>query len=320
MRIAFLALVLFVGTGGYFLFRGDSSDSSRTPASVDSKSVIDDFKARITQALKNQDAMNYTVERNPNAFACLNSNDGNCEGKTGLIFLFEKREAEGSALSQIHPGHGLAVDTLGCTGFPSKDCPIRIEAVWRPVCSPPRCEFTKSFYLKAKLIEQEAPEVTPVEWSQEQLISPDLKLSAAVACARDNGVYDGLTCRRPGDVPTPPAHNENTRPDESGLNAPAPPREEAPQEAPPVAAQFACPDSITVNGNAVQVDASMGTVKVEIPTSAGCNGQGFDYFSFQCIGKTPATFDGEGQWAQISAVLAPSCGEDQRPREDSPTL
>jgi hypothetical protein len=319
MGKALLALVVFIGVSAYFLLTGSNASPTRSVASVDQKSVFEQFKSRVAQALNNSDAMNYTVERNPNAFACLSTSDGNCEAKTAPVFIFEKRDVQSDALSQIHPEHGLALDTMGCTGFPSKDCPIRIEAVWRPVCSPPQCEFTKSFYLKVKLLYQEGAEATPTQATLEQLITPDLKLSAAVSCAREKGIYDGLTCRRPGDTVAAPSQPES-QPNinsGSGLNEPVAPQ----QEPTTLVAQFACPETITINGNQVQVDATMAAAKVEIPTSAGCNGQGFDSFTFQCIEKTPATFDGEGQWAQIGAQLAPPCDQDNRPMENgSPSL
>lgn len=316
MRVALSAAFVFVIIGAFFFFYGKGSDTNRTIASIDSVSVVEGLKQRIQDAMNNQAAVNYTAERNPNAFACMSSANGDCSGRSGLILLFETPKATDS-LSQMQVGQGLALDTLGCTGFPSQDCPIRIETTWTPVCAPGRCENTKSFKLRAKLSFQAGVEATPADWFYEKMLTPSLIISAAVQCQREGGTYTGLTCKRGSAREEAPrtieASSVNSNVD-SGLAPPVPPE---PATSVPVA-QFACPSTITINGQPWPVDTSIATAQLTVPTSAGCNGQGVDVFDFQCVEKSPAAFDGEGMWTQTRAAIAPSCGTDGNPQEGGP--
>ena len=315
-----LALLALIG-GAYWAFRPSGGEGA---LAHDPQATFEELKMRVQQAMNNQPAVSASVDRNPNSFACLFQSTGNCQGRGGLFLLYEDARATAQSLSQLIRGAGYAADGLGCTGFPSEQCPLRVEASWKPVCGGQYCENTRSFQLHASVVMQTGPGAQPTRWDQEKMFTPDIKLSAAVTCERGGGTWAGTQCL---------SHGEAIARADSRAGAYAPP---AFNGAPGVIPEeeLICPDTINIQGALYTLERlpfgdgreiasdqeggmpepashRLNTIRgrEKPPAMNGC--PDYDSFTFQCQQKVPSQFEGEGQWVQVEAQTAPNCYQDQ---------
>ncbi|RZA08410.1 MAG: hypothetical protein EOP11_04940 [Proteobacteria bacterium] len=309
-----LALLALAG-GAYWAFKpGDKGHVAGT----DPMATFEELKLRMQAAMNNQAAVSFSVDRNPNSFSCLFQASGNCQGRGGLFLLYENLRPDGQALSQLMRGAGFNAEGLGCTNFPSETCPLRVEAMWKPVCGGNYCENTRSFQLKASVVLQVSPEAQPTRWDEEKMFSPELKLSAAVTCERGGGAWAGTRCLSGSEAM---ARGVASRPEGNADMNGYVPTGVAPGVFPED--ELICPDHINIQGQLYtlermpvgraegdegrRVSGIRGQVKT--PAMNGC--PDYDTFTFQCQQKVPAQFEGEGQWVQVEAQTAPNCHEDQ---------
>lgn len=317
-NIAILILFLvaglaLVGAGFYFFL----PSGAKTAKARDPKDILAEYREQLIQAIRNPPAQQATLERNPNAFACLYTVQADCNGKGGLVQLFET--ANGASLTQMVQGEGLTLEGASCRNFPSKDCPVRVELQWKPVCAPGVCMNTKSMLLQPYVrIDTGEKDFSPLEWRASELVSPEIRLSPTVACERTGGVYSGGACLTKDQAERRIASSgkERVAPVEIRDNSAGPlalPREQ--QEVPPgyrPTPRFQCPSTIVVQGQEFTVELlSEGDGQVHVPAVNGC--PAYDTFVFRCSGANPSLREGEGAWVQTQAVMAPPCDESGHP-------
>jgi hypothetical protein len=206
----------------------------------------------------------------------------------------------------VQSGFGISIEGQGCRNYPSFDCPLRVEAVWSPVCAANGCNSVKSYRLKVNLSYQNG--VEKIDWSTEKLLSPQINLSARAQCLRQGGIYTGTGCLQPGENLAQTATTSDALPSPVGMTLDQ-------------SIQFRCPDTILVQGESYlpDYDDQSGRAEVRVPAINNCPTT--DSFYFQCVAKNtvngggdrlPASGD-EGQWMQIDARLAAACDENGHP-------
>ena len=307
MLFTFGVVFLAVLGAFYFVFVSSSGKNERAPAS-NPRDQFDELRKRVEKALSTPEAINASIERNPNPFACLLTTIGDCTGKGGTFLFYETADSSGQPISQLATDAGTDGEGIGCMGFPSESCPFRVEAIWTPVCAPGKCEKTKSLKAKAKVTYiQAGVKDAPIEWEKEEFFTPNLKLSRAVQCERNGGTWALTECLSGDQMAA-----RNIAPTKSGINGglldqgfmrhQAQPQEpeQQPQE------EYICPDTIVVQGQYYTLEQlAAGRAQVRVPAINGCPAE--DTFVFQCVAKNPPQFVGEGQWVQVEAVMAPNC-------------
>jgi hypothetical protein len=296
IAIILCLLLLASGAGFYFFYTGASTPEEK-PA--DPMVVFDDLRTRAEAALNQPAVLNFTVERNSNSFACLFTSAAECGGGGGAFQLFEKTDPGSQPLSQLIRDFGLTPEGMGCRGFPSDACPLKVEASWSPVCAGPRCEGTRSAKLKVRVMYQ--PTSTAHElWEQEREYTPQIVLSKAVECERGGGAWAGTDCMSAGQSDREIASGEAAPPVEA-----APPPVELPTD-------VQCPAHIEIQGDFFTVEhLGPNRGQARTPAMNGCPGE--DIFVFQCQAKS--NLDREGHWVQVEAQMAPRC--DQPPGEEN---
>lgn len=313
LLLAFGALVVVFGAW-YALHSGAEPEKQ----GADPKVTFEEMKTRVQKVMGNPSLISMNVERNPNPFACLFSALGKCQGYGGLFVMFEDAKPQSAGLSQMMRGTGLSADGMGCNTFPSPQCPIRLEALWKPVCGNSYCENTRAFTVKAVLVLKTSEEAEPMKWEHDGQFNPELKLSKGVSCERNGGIWSGTACLSNSEAA---AQRQIAQLGAAGNN---PAIAQMVQESRPVMAEdLICPDSIPIQGQVYTLerlsrqDGGDGGYtgaairgRVRIPSMSGCPGE--DSFTFQCQQKLPAQFEGEGQWIQVEAQMAPPCAPDER--------
>lgn len=306
-----MGALLFLG-GVYLIYSGEGE---RKPA-ADPMLVMNELKERVEGALTNPTAVDASVARNPNQFACMFSVAAACRGYGGVFVLYES--ATSQPVSQLMKNSGISFDGAGCTGFPSEGCPFRVETAWAPVCAPGNCESTKSIRIGAKVY-YDAGAGKPEVWKKDAMFTPTLKLSQGVVCERGGGVWAVTECLTSEQAAqrkiASSLGRESREPPREGVQQTRDnydrAREEAPS-APMEQPEYICPDTIVVQGQFYTLEyLAPGRGQVHVPALNGCPAE--DVFIFQCTAKSPATFEGEGQWVQVEAVMAPNCDEAGRP-------
>ncbi len=303
----FLSVSLLLGlavVAGLFFFFSRGSENS---AVVDSRSGFQELKTRVEQAMENPAAVNTSLERNPNAFACLYSSIADCRNSGGLFVLYEGTGSSAEALSQLMKAWGVTPDGAGCKNFPSVECPLRVEAAWEPVCSPNGpCENTRSGRMKVRVSLSDGVSAGD-EWYKEKLFTPTIKVTQSVSCERAGNVWTGLECLSPDQAAQ--------RQIASGSSSPTPatvppilPAEKNPWEVDGAQVpEVTCSDQLEIQGQFYVLEyIGPNRAFTRVPAINNCPGA-MDVFVFQCQLKTPE--DREGQWVQVEAQMAPNCDE-----------
>lgn len=309
--------------GGIYLAFFSGSEPKRGLAS-DPGLVMAELQDKVERALTSQAAIDASVARNTNQFSCLYSVSGSCRGQGGIFLLYETGSPAAQPVSQLMQGAGVTQDGVGCTSFPSEECPFRVEAWWKPVCAPGNCDNTKSFRVKARVYYQPDASVAARFWEKDGMFTPAVKLSQSVSCQRGGGIWMGTECVTPEQARQ--IASSNREPPRAGVSAAmasasareqdARAQEEIPSEPVPDAVpQYVCPESIVVQGEFYAVEhIGPGRGQVRVPAVNGCPAE--DVFVFQCTPKNPPEFEGEGQWIQTEGVMAPPCDENGHPLGD----
>ena len=300
--------LLFVGILGaaYYFFFSAIDEKGRRPAS-DPKDDFEVLRVRVEAAL-NDNSLNASVQRNPNTFVCLFTAEAVCLNKGGTFLLYESMEPSAHPLSQLVKENGLGADGLGCKGFPNDACPFHVETEWKPICAPGGCGNTKSMNVNAKVTYNLGDgKIQPIVWTKEIMFSPLLTVSPQVLCEREGRVWDRGNCVNP--LAQTRNFATDQRPPAPDMIAP-----DMPQIPPPPVqeVEYVCPTSIVVQGLEYTVETlRVNRAQVRIPATNGCPGE--DTFVFQCTAKNPPNFEGEGQWVQVEAAMAPPCDEQGNP-------
>jgi len=295
-----LALGLAAVMGGvYFVY---SSGSGEESTALEPQEAFDALKKRVDLAVGESVLLNASVERNSNSFACMYTAIADCQGQGGLFQIYEGVEQNAPPLSQLLRGTGLTVEGAACRGFPSPACPLRVEAVWSPVCnSGYRCEGTRSARFKFKVMLGDNPD-NPQEWTREELFTPSIKLSQSVTCERGGGVWGVTECLTPDQA----AERQIASRGNEGK-----PRFDADQSPTvPEQPEYVCPDQLEIQGEYVQLEhLGANRALARVPAMNGCLAE--DIFTFQCQHKRAD--DREGQWVQVEAQMAPNCDANGAP-------
>lgn len=307
-------IVVLACLGGFYYAMDSASNGNRKLAS-DPKLVMQELQERVERAFANPTAIDASLERNPNQFACLFTVTAACRGYGGTFLLYET--PQGQPVSQLIKTNGISFDGAGCTGYPSESCPFRVETSWTPACAPGACENTKSVNLHA-VVSYNTGNGDPLTWTKDALFTPALRLSQGVMCERGGGIWAGTECLTPDQAAQRKVASALPRklpPPSQGLNdaRDAYNREQAEnggqgQVGIPPAEEFICPDSMPIQGQVYTLE-QLGNSRAQVHVPALNNCPAEDLFVFQCTAKNPASFEGEGQWVQVEAVMAPACDE-----------
>lgn len=303
-----LFLLSLVGGGIFLLSPSEGDQKSR--AAEEARAAYDEAVASLDRALNDARNLQDSLPRNASSFECLFAANGACNGKGGAFLFYDASQTQ-KPLS--HLARDAGVDTLGraCKGYPSPECPLRVETVWEPVCADARCENTKSVRVKAKI--SLAPVIgpeAPLQWTREAMFSPQIELSASANCERGGGVWGGTECLTPAqDAERRLAGARNAAPAEATREPAQGQADPVPEQAqlPPV---YDCPNQIVVQGQYFPVQwLAADRAQVTVPAMS-CPGRGLtDTFVFQCAAKSPASYPNEGQWVQVEAVMSPPCDQ-----------
>ncbi len=289
--------------GGYYFFAVENNAEKKI---VNPKELVQRYQSRIQAILGDHAALNASVSRNPNAFACLSSVTADCTSKAGLFVLYPSQNA--LAISQLPNNAGISEDGDACNTYPSKDCPLHIEASWEPVCKAGGCVDTKSFQMSVA-VRYDANDHAPVlDWKSDSvLVTPDVRLSAEVQCARSGGMLSGSSCVTGGsDRAIASSDNPNV----------VVPAQQAPNGMTPGDERLVCPQTIPVQGNNYPAQmSSPGKADVMIPAVNQCP-NAVDTYNFMCRPNSSPTFENEGIWVQTGASLAPPCDENGHPLQE----
>lgn len=294
-------LVLGLAGGAYFLFFASPSAQQSTAAS-EAKAAFKDASAALEKALGDSRNIDLSISRN-SAFQCLFSGDGKCQGRGGAFLLFELGNPNHS-LTQLAKDAGIDRFGAPCRGFPSADCPLRVEAVWEPVCNGPLCESTKSIRVKGKVSLAAFGDSDPAQnWDKEEMFTPQIQISAAVECERGGGVWAGSDCLTPAQLSERKiASDDRDYPSHAPADT-ADITQTLPDPQQPI--RYECPAEIIVQGTYYPVqmqDVNRGQV---VAASIACPQSGLtDLFTFDCTNKPDASYPGEGQWMQVGAEMA----------------
>jgi len=285
-----LGLVAFVG-GVYFIYSGGSSE----PAAPNNAQAFEDLKIRVNGALDQPAVVNATVERNFNSFGCFYTADANCGGKGGLFQLYDGAQKNSPILSHLSRDAGFTAAGEACRGFPSVQCPLRVEAFWHPVCREGGpCEGTRSARVKVKVM-LNANQPDPQDWVREELFTPQIRLSQSVTCERGGGVWAVTECITPGEA------SQRQIASGSGASAEMPGNLDQPVAVTP---DVSCPNDIQIQGEYFPIEhLGPARARVRMPAMNGCPDE--DVFVFQCQARRPD--DREGQWIQVEAQMANAC-------------
>lgn len=297
-----LALGAFALVGGVYFFATKSSRPDTVAARPEE--MFDRLREEAEKALSSPEAVNASLPRNTNAFSCLYSARGDCTGRGGFFLLYESAEPSAQALSQLGNDSGITAEGTGCRGYPSTQCPLRVEAKWEPVCAAGRCEGTKSMNVKVKVTFNGGGKA-PLDWEKSEFFTPIVQLSQNVTCERGGGVWANTECLTPEQAAQRNLASARS-PRVNGRDFEAA-QADAAANAVPITPenpdQYVCPNQIVVQGIYYPVDfISAGRGQVKVPAMNGCPAE--DTFVFQCNRKEPSTFEGEGQWIQTEAVMA----------------
>lgn len=290
-----LGFVAVVG-GIYFIYGGGPHDGG---AGQNLQAAFEEWKSRVEEAMGQPSTLSASVERNPNAFACLTTATAECRGKGGLFLLYKGAQP----LSQLMFDAGVTASGEACRGFPSPACPLRVEANWTPVCNGSYCENTKSARVLVRVLLDEGRGGAQ-EWKKEGLFTPSVTLSQAVACERGGGVWAGecltheqaaqrqIASRTGGDLDLVAEEREQS--------------ERERQETPSALPEVTCPDMLTIQGQEYPLEfVGPARAVARTPAMNGCPGE--DIFTFQCQSRGPE--EREGMWVQVESQMAPLCDE-----------
>lgn len=306
-----LCVMVIISAVCGMIYLAVSGSSGNREIASDPKGAFEALRSRVDQAMNNPATVAVSVERNPNAFACLFSAQGECLNKGGVFLYYETVEPRAQPISQLTQNTGFGYDGIACTGYPNAECAFHVETSWQPICSSGRCEGTKSFKMRSRVTfnsgDKEHP---PLDWSREEMYSPTLKLSEAALCVRDAKVWVNGECISADLAAQRNVASSNKTETIEGSN---------PSEEIPVVEQegqrdpqenmnnWVCPNTIVLQGQEFYMDILQpGRGQVQVPAVNGCPNVA-DLFIFQCVQKSPAAFEGEGQWVQVEAQMAPPC-------------
>ncbi len=293
--ILVLALGFFSLVGAVYFF---ASSSQSQQQEKNARAVFESAKERMNQVFANPQTWNVSVERNPNAFGCMKTTNGNCQGKGGLFIIYDGEEP----LSQLNFASGLDIEGMGCQGFPSAECAVRVEASWSPVCSPNGpCDQTRSAKIIGKVVYDDG-QSPPEEWTKENLVTPQLQLSQAVVCERGGGVWALTECLTPDQARQIASGGSSGS--GGGASSPAGGTDFAEDTPRALLPDAVCSPQQIIQGEWMDVEMiAPNRGQVRVPAMNGCPAQ--DVFIFQC--QPISNRDREGQWVQIEAQMAPPC-------------
>jgi hypothetical protein len=287
-----LGLVALVG-GVYFVYSGGSKE----PAPPNNTEAFEDLKIRVNGALDQPAVVNATVERNFNSFGCFYTAEANCAGKGGLFQLYDGAQKDSPILSHLSRDGGFNAKGEACRGFPSAQCPLRVEAFWEPVCREGGpCEGTRSARVKVKVM-LNAGEPNPQDWVRQELFTPQVRLGQSATCERGGGVWAVTECITPGEA----SQRQIASGGGQALAQAVPENLDQPT---PVTPEVSCPNEIQIQGDYLPVELlGPARARVRMPAMNGCPDE--DVFVFQCQARQPD--DREGQWIQVEALMANAC-------------
>ncbi len=307
-RILIVVVGLAVAVGAWFHLGSGDREPASGYGSASPEKIVEEYRTRLVAAVESKAAMNFSVARNPAQFACLSSVSGSCQGAGGNFQLYPFEDPSAQPLTQLAYSTGLQLSGVGCNGFPSATCPLRLESRWVPVCGSGACDNVRTIRVEVSVVYSDG--TNSYSAREERLVQPTVQLSESVRCAREQGFYDGRQCVR-GNY----AREERAVASTADRNGPERAAQEVPANYRPDPRDFPlrCPDDIEIQGYTYPAElVAPGKARVRIPAINNCPGA-HDTFIFSCVvipaNENPYARDDEGKWQQSEAITAPPCDE-----------
>lgn len=309
-----------MGVGYVWFFQGDGQGSALSGLTENNKQWLQ-LQNQVRSIVNDPVHMAKVMERNHSRFGCMYSDLGSCRAFSGSPFVLYDRQ--GDNLSQLPKNFGVSLQGVACGDFPSQDCPVRIDASWKPHCDSSSCEPTLSANIFVKMTLQQGKNKVD-DWHFATRISPAMQLSARARCLRDGKYYQNGKCERFQLSPEvrqaravanaardARAADEEKREDYLGRDA----RDGVAFDKAPV-----CPEFVSVAGEEYNIDEldDNGRAIVRVDSAAGCTYP--DKYTFRCAGKlSKSNADARepasrftGNWVQVDASIA-QCDESGQP-------
>lgn len=309
--LTLLAIVFGAGFAYVYFYSGDGQGSVFQGMHRNS-SQWHELVTKVETYVTDPQIFGNTVMKNSTRFACLFSDYGNCRNFSEASFILY--DQEGRNISQVPSNFGITLSGQACASFPAPDCPVRIEARWKPKCESISCEPTKQVYVFLKMTFQASQNPIDV-WQFDTVVQPLIQLSARAKCARQGMFYKNGRCDRferslAADSRASSAMQVRARP---ASLAEGESRDGLDFNAEPV-----CAETITVAGDEYFVEEvdENGRAEIRVESVQGCNFP--DLYVFRCAAarKQETSEDGReiastttGNWVQVDASVA-QCDED----------
>lgn len=288
------------GVAGLFLIKNPILSGD------DGNSIVgfEELKDQVTKALSKVETIQRSVARNGDRFHCLRLGGGEaCRDKGGQFVLYSSEKRDAGSLSQLSSFRGLNRNKQTCDGFPSPQCPYRIETTWKAVnTSNLECDAVHPIRVVARIVLNSGSIYH--EWKKEVVSSVRVPLEARARCQCEN--KDGFVgnCGGANAEATAQANVEVAKDPREAQEAATRELASKPSDGP-----IECSPQIEFRGEqyaVLSVDAQ-GQAELELAgEDTRCNT--IDAYRFQCVGRQGANGQVLGEWV-FTGVRRGSCSE-----------
>jgi hypothetical protein len=290
----------------WFFFPSGDRDLASGFKKGSPEEIVEEYRVRLVAALESNSAMNFSIAKNPAQFDCLFSVSGSCRGRGGNFQLYPLEDSTSQPLTQLGYTTGLQITGVGCSGFPSANCPLRLESRWTPVCAGAACDNVRSMRVEVSVVFSDG--TNSFSARAERLVQPEIRLTESVRCQREQGFYDGRQCIKNFGTERTVASNDRNGPARAADENYRPDPRDFPLQ---------CPEYFQVDSEFYRVElVGPGKGRIRIPAVNHCP-DAHDTFILGCVAigasEDPYARSDQGKWQQSEAIMAPPCDADGNP-------
>lgn len=269
-------------------------------------SLMEELKDEVRAAFKSQVALQASIRRNANRFACLSDGGNACASRGGQFILYTKAESvQAEPLSQIPQSRGMSLSKAGCHDFPSANCPLRVETTWRALAAPKGCSNERRLALAARIVLNSG--TLFMDWKEDFEQDVKVQLNAKALCRCQGKRYANGEC----------VTEENTNQLAQFPRDQIDERDELDEryrdERREIASEPVCTEDVLFRGESFPIsdvnEAGIGYIELD---STGADCQTFDTYRFKCVkqGKGRAR---TATWVYLG-VTRGQCADSQQER------